>query len=230
VIPSTHCDVWRVRTRDGERTCLADSESAVSQQRPDNQGSMSCRDVVGRRCPASLSDCVSKPLACVSLLWSIVGSPQHASPGRQAGAAAEACRRNSKVAGSVEDGDGREKAHWRRRGSGTKSDTLSRLSLIQAVWRVGRILGGRVWLRYTHGNSQAWRRINGAPELRARKQGFDKSSRNIGCRDPWILMSKQSAGRHHQNQFRLTDRLVCPASRSYWFAAGSHRHTLSLRA
>lgn len=126
---------------------------------------------------------VETPLSCVSLWWSIVGSPQHASPGRQTGAAAEACRRNSKVAGSVEDGDEDEKPIGLWGGSVTKSDTLSRLSLIQAFWRVGRILGDEFGSGTRHGSSQAWWRINGAPELRARKQGFDKSSRKIGCRD-----------------------------------------------
>lgn len=65
VIPSTHCDGWRAaRTREGE-TDSPTLQSAVSQQRPDNQGSMSCRDVVGRRCPASLVLRVEAPRLCL---------------------------------------------------------------------------------------------------------------------------------------------------------------------
>lgn len=164
-------------------------KSMVSQQCPNKQGTMNARDMVGRRCPASLSSCVPKPPSLVSpCCCSIVGSPQHASPGRQTGAAAEACRRNrrslamSRMAMRLKIPIGL----WG--GFLTKSDTLSRLSLIKAFGGLAGFWGTSLaQVRSTrHRYIQAWWRINGAPELRAHKQGFDKSSRTtrkIGCRD-----------------------------------------------
>lgn len=102
---------------------------------------MNCRDVVGRRCPASLSSWVSKPpLLCLLVVVNcrlpsarVTETPD----GRSCGGLSS----ESKVAGNVEDGDAEENAHWPLGRFVTKSDTLSRLSLTKAVWRVGRILG-----------------------------------------------------------------------------------------
>lgn len=136
--------------------------------------------------PASLVVCVEAPLSLRLLVVVNCRLPSARGTGTPDGRSCGGLSSESKVAGDVEDGDEDENAHWPLGRFVTKSDTLSRLSLIQAVWRVGRILGEEFGSGTRHGYIQTWRRINGAPELRARKQGFDKSSRTTRktvCRD-----------------------------------------------
>lgn len=143
--------------------------------------------------PASLVLCVEAALSLRLLVVVVVNCrlPSARGTGTPDGRSCGGLSSESKVAGDVEDGDVEDgdedgKAHWPLGRFVTKSDTLSRLSLIQAVWRVGRILGEEFGSGTRHGYIQAWRRINGAPELRARKQGFAKSSRTTRktvCRD-----------------------------------------------
>lgn len=100
----------------------------------------------------------------------------------------------------------------------TKSDTLSRLSLIQAFWRVGRILGDE--------SGSGTTGTGGSMGPRSSVLTSRDLTSHHATSDAGMLMSK-----HHQDQLpRLTGRLACPSSPSDWFAARSHRHTLLLRA
>lgn len=79
----------------------------------------------------------------------------------------------------------------------TKSDTLSRLSLIQAFWRVGRILGDESGSGTRTGTARP-----GGGSMGPRSSVLpsrDLTSHHAKS-DAGMSMSKQSAGRHHQNQ------------------------------
>lgn len=77
----------------------------------------------------------------------------------------------------------------------TKSDTLSRLSLIQAFWRVGRILGEESGSGTSTGTARP-----GGGSMGPRSSVLANRDLTSHHAKSDAGMSKQSAGRHHQNQ------------------------------